>query len=287
MEVGVQTDTLTNKNIVVLKEKQTKKGTKPRVKKNIRSITGATPDINQQWRIWKGIDERNLLRNVEIEEDIVDKLTNVFGVKQTDVEKAMETFQKGRGKGIIGFQEYTKEQEDNRRVAGIIRGDRVSAFQNGLEGRRAYTGWEGANWDLLERASMRSGRPLEEVFPFSSINWGDAPAPRFTMSEIENSQRRPLLTRELRQLDTRNILDERLRPISERRRFGDININSALGTLLQRAGIRGNPAGVSSNVASQASTRVSSNVASGRQTPYSRYGISGGLRTGDRRRKVL
>lgn len=273
MEVGTQTDTLTNKNIVVIREPK-KIGRKPRMKRNIRSISGATPDIQQQWRIWKGIDERNLLRNVEIDEDIVDKLTDVFGVKQSDVEKAIETFQKGRGKGTIGYQAYTKEQEDNRRVASRIGGDRISAFQGGLEGRRAYAGWENADWGMLERASMRSGRPLEEVFPFESINWGEGFAPRISMAEVEATQGVPQggrFSRIRRQVDTGNILGNRLRETRER-------ALANLGSMLRGSG----------GIAGRGVSSVGSSRLSGAQTALGspargpRYGISEGLRVGPR-----
>lgn len=267
MEVGTQTDTLTNKNIVVLNQKE-KPMMRRRKIKSIKSISNATPDIKQQWRIWKGIDERNLLRNIEMNEDITDRLMEVFGTKQTDIEKALETFQKGRGV-IIGTN-YSKEQNDNRRVARRIGGDSVSAYQGGVESRRAYAGWEGADFDMLERVARNTGRPVEEVFPFSSINWGDAPAPRISMSEVvvsqlPRSQRPRVGARETRGLGG----------LVEGINLGGYNLRSTLRRYTNSiGGLTTNRPETTMSQASRASTQ--------RQ-----YGISGGLRTGDRLRRVL
>jgi hypothetical protein len=173
MEAGVQTDTLTNKNIVVLREPKKRKMGKPRIKKQLKNIPNATPDIKQQWRMWKGIDERNMLRNVEIDEDIIDKLNDVFGVKQSDIEKALETFQKGRGTAYT-FSPYSREQLDNRSVAVRIGGNRMSAIQGGMQRQR------GNDW---------GGLGIEDLLDEYAI------APRFSMADIEASQvaRRPLV----------------------------------------------------------------------------------------------
>lgn len=291
MEVGVQTDTLTNKNIVLIKDVPAKKLRNPPIKRNIKNINGGVPDIQQRWRMWKGIDERNLLRNVYVQEDMIDKLNNVFGVKQSEIEKARETFDKGRGRMIMGT--LTKEQMDNRASASRIGGNRMSALQGGLESARALVGWEGADFDALDRMSRASGRSVEEVFPFSSINWGDAPAPRISMSEVEASQssRRPLVgARELAGLSSGNILDDRLRSIPEGRSFGERNINAVLGNMLSRTGIAGRPrdfrgvspyqSGYSTPARAGSRTASGAETAVGSQTP--RFGISEGMRSGAR-----
>lgn len=287
MEAGVQTDTLSNKNIVVIREPR-KAGTKPRAKKQLKSINGATPDIQQRWRMWKGIDERNLLRNLEIEEDIVDRLSDVFGVQQSDVQKAIETFQKGRGTAIVG-QNYTKEQLDNRSVAGRIGGNRMSAMQGALESVRAYAGWEGADWGIIDRASRMSGR---------AIDLDIAPAPRFTMNEIEASQRGRVGRGEMRTIEEGRAFAGGRQ--GTRSSFGERNINAVLGTMLQRAGISGraremafggSPTGYSTPVAgSRTASQAMTRAVSGTQTPLSgrgpKFGLSEGMRSGSRMRKT-
>jgi hypothetical protein len=266
MEVGVQTDTLTNKNIVVIRDNKKKAMGKPRVKKQLKSIPNATPDIKQQWRMWKGIDERNMLRNVEIDEDIIDKLTDVFGVNMTEADKIRETFEKGRGKMIIGT-DYSKEQLDNRRVARRIGGDNTSAYQAGMENRRAYTGWEGADFAALDRVSRNVGRSLEEVFPFSSINWGEAPAPRISMSEVEASQRPRVGSREMASLGES----------VEGMNIGGYNLRSSLNRAVR---------GAISSVGGLSTTRAES-LASGASTRgrAPEFGLSEGMRSGPRIRR--
>ena len=223
MEAGVQTDTLTNKNIVVLREPKKNKIGKPKLKKQLKSIPYAKPDIKQQWRMWKGIDERNMLRNIEIDEDIIDKLTDVFGVKQSDIEKALETFQKGRGVAYT-VSPYTKEQLDNRSVAGRIGGNRMSAIQGGMERQNGYD-WGGLGIEDL----------LENVNNYQI-------APRFSMAEIEASQgsggRRPRVgSREMRSLGGLmsgiNIGGYNMRPSLSRAisSFGSLSSNRADTTM--------------------------------------------------------
>lgn len=164
-EAGVQTDTLTNKNIVVLKQPEKRVYKRP-LKRSIKNISNATPDIQQQWRMWKGIDERNMLRNVVLEEDIYDKLRNVFGDNMSEIEKVRDTFDRSKGKAIT-VSPYSIEQQDNRVVARRIGGTGSSAVQGGLQ-RVAGNDWNGLGIeDLLQSYSV---------------------APRFSMSEIEASQ---------------------------------------------------------------------------------------------------
>ena len=271
MEAGVQTDTLTNKNIVVLREPR-KNIRVSRIKKQLKGINNATPDIQQRWRMWKGIDERNMLRNIEMDEDIIDKLTDIFGTNMTEADKIRETFEKGRGPMIVGMN-YSQEQLDNRRVARRIGGDSMSAYQGGLESRRAYSGWEGVDFDALDRVSRGVGRSLEEVFPFSSINWGESLAPRITMSEVEASQvARPRVGRsEMASLGG----------LTEGINIGGYNLRSSLNRAVR--GAMGSVGGLSNRRPESVASRASTQVLGGRGPEF---GISEGMRSGPRRRKT-
>jgi hypothetical protein len=213
-----------------------------------------------------------MLRNIEMDEDIIDKLTDIFGTNMTEADKIRETFEKGRGPMIVGMN-YSQEQLDNRRVARRIGGDSMSAYQGGRESARAYSGWEGVDFDALDRVSRGVGRSLEEVFPFSSINWGESLAPRISMSEVEASQvARPRVGRsEMASLGG----------LTEGINIGGYNLRSSLNRAVR--GAMGSVGGLSNRRPESVASGASTQVLGGRGPEF---GISEGMRSGPRRRKT-
>jgi len=272
-EAGVQTDSLAQKNIVVIRGDVNKIGKKPKVKKALKSINGARPDIKQQWRIWKGIDERNLLRNVNIEEDMLDRLHHVFGENQSEIDKAIETFKSGRVSNVISSI-YSKEQMDNRRSAASIGGNAISAVQAGDQ-------WaNGANWNMLDY-SASGGREASSRIQAAirrRLAEIDRPAPVISMDEVNASQvgtRGGRWSRVLSGIDTGNI-------ISGGYEVAGRALRQSLNRFVGRE--RGIESVGSSSVVSAATTVrpsiVQPEVLGGRGP---RFGISEGMRSGARR----
>jgi hypothetical protein len=117
MEVGVQTDNIPSKNVAVINIDK-KQRAKPKKRKAISPIANAVPDIQQRWRIWEAIDKPNMTRDVEVQEDLMGKLNELFGDKLTPVQEAIKSFQSNVVKGYIGGEPYSQQDLITRMIAG-------------------------------------------------------------------------------------------------------------------------------------------------------------------------
>lgn len=116
MEVGVQTDNVPSKNVAVINIDK-KQRAKPKKRKAISPIANAVPDIQQRWRIWEAIDKPNMTRDVEVQEDLMGKLNELFGDKLTPVQEAIKSFQSNVIKGNIGGEPYSQQDLITRMIA--------------------------------------------------------------------------------------------------------------------------------------------------------------------------
>lgn len=323
MEIGIQTDVSPAKKIVVINRGIEDKLKKRMVRKRtLKEISGATPDIKQRWRIYKTYDEPYLFRNIGIEDDLADQLERAFD-ESTDIEKVLKSFKQGR---VVGTMSDFKDGDGGG--SGYSRSDLLSmAFNSDIfntDEARAFFGRSGSR--AIDSSRVAGSGLQNEV----SMDINDIVA---MMEGTRRGQGRQISQREVRGLASEggnvqgNILADSavasiggigLRNTQARQasRFGDMNLNTVLGNMLVRAGIRGEErelrfpssragsgsatpsrrtgsatpvarAGGASTGLSSAQTRQASRGVSGTATPYSRYGISGGLRTGDRMRNVL
>ena len=140
------------KNVVVINqnpEKEKKKRGRPR--KNISKIAGAVPDIGQKFRIFKTIQEPNMLKNVDVQQqDLTEKIKEAFGEKQDIGEMVRETFNSnnesvitGKSKNDIVSRDLSNEQiamnkklaEDNRQA--ILIGNELKKIKDENDLQRA------------------------------------------------------------------------------------------------------------------------------------------------------
>ena len=118
MEVGVQTDNIPSKNVAVINIDKKQK-VQRRKRKTISPIANAVPDIQQRWRIWEAIDKPNMTRNVEVQEDMLGKLNELFGNKLTGREEALKSFKSNVVEGYIGG-EPSSQKDDWGRLGSLF-----------------------------------------------------------------------------------------------------------------------------------------------------------------------
>jgi hypothetical protein len=118
MEVGVQTDNIPSKNVAVINIDKKQK-VQRRKRKTISPIANAVPDIQQRWRIWEAIDKPNMTRNVEVQEDMLGKLNELFGNKLTGREEALKSFKSNVVEGYIGG-EPSSQKDDWSRLGSLF-----------------------------------------------------------------------------------------------------------------------------------------------------------------------
>jgi hypothetical protein len=139
MDVGVQTDNVPSKNVAVINIDKKEK-VQRRKRKTISPIANAVPDIQQRWRIWEAIDKPNMTRNVEVQEDMLGKLNELFGNKLTPVQEAIKSFQSNVVKGYIGGEPYSQQDLITRMVAGYSGSGKYSdddwIYATGLAGKK-------------------------------------------------------------------------------------------------------------------------------------------------------
>lgn len=268
MDIGVQTEAIPARNVVVINRQIAEKAKKKRIKRKVlKDIPNARPDIKQLWRVYKTYDEPYLMRNIGVEEDIIADIENAFGDKPTDIEKILKGFKENKG---VSYS----SSNGGGAAGGIINANLLAAFNSGNLA------------DLFGSAEAQAvfGGAGQRV-PSQSRAVGIDP-------DQARRDRGGYGSRIAFGMDQGNVLQEadqgiariggrNLRMTGER--FANLNINTALQALASRArSIGGAATGLSgSRTASQAATRPSSGI----QTPqrrYPEYGISEGLRTGPR-----
>lgn len=278
MDIGVQTQAIPAKNVVVINRQISEKEKKRRVKrKTLKDIPNATPDIKQLWRVYKTYDEPYLFRNIGEEENIIADIENAFGDKPTDVEQILKSFKENKGVS------YSWGDGGDGGGGRAMRGGRLERL------------FDAGNLDDLfgssEAQAVFGGRG--QRVPSSSRVVGIDP-------DQARRDRGGYGSRIAFGMDAANVLndaDEGIARVGGRsmrmtgQRFANININRALEALATRArGTFGGGSGAAgSRTLSQAATRTQSRqlsgASSGIETPvrrYSEYGISEGLRTGPR-----
>lgn len=272
MELGIQTEVVPAKNVVVINRRiEDKLKTKTVKRRVLREIPYAKPDIKQLWRIYKTYDEPYLFRGVGEPDALLEDLQKVFGDNLSDMEKVLRSFQPGKGTASTGVPQ----------PQGVGAGERLRGVRRpaGSQVGQGYEiGWaRDADFEEFDNA-MRRRRPAVGSREMSALNAGNILGEGMVAS-----------------IGGRNLRETQAR---RGRMFADLNLNAALGTLLQRTGIRGQPRPASdlfpstprasSTGVSGISTGLSgaaTRAASGAATParqYSKYGVSEGMRSGGR-----
>lgn len=263
MDVGVQTQAIPAKNVIVINRQIAEKEKKRRVKrKTLKDIPNARPDIKQLWRVYKTYDEPYLFRNIGEEENIIADIENAFGDKPTDVERILKGFKENKG-------------------VSYSWGDGGGGGNNGARGRLEALFAAGNIDDLFGSAEAQAvfGGRGQRV-PSSSRAVGiDPDQARRSRSDATGS-------RIAYGLDSANILQEADQGVARiggrsMRMTGERALRQISSTLSEAFGRTGGTGAAGSRTLSQAATRA----ASGIETPVRRYpefGISEGLRTGPR-----
>jgi hypothetical protein len=119
MELGVQSDNIPSKNVAVINIDKKEK-VQRRKRKTISPIANAVPDIQQRWRIWEAIDKPNMTRNVEVQEDMLGKLNELFGNKLTGREEALKSFKSNVVEGYIGGEPASQKADEWSRLGSLF-----------------------------------------------------------------------------------------------------------------------------------------------------------------------
>lgn len=271
MDVGVQTQAIPAKNVIVINRQIAEKEKKRRIKrKTLKDIPNARPDIKQLWRVYKTYDEPYLFRNIGEEENIIADIENAFGDKPTDVERILKGFKENKGVSY-SWSDGGGGGNGGRLGALFAAGNVDDLFGSaeaqavfGGRGQRVPSGSRAAGIDPDQARRDRGGYGSRIAFGMNAGN---------VLQEADEGVAR--------------IGGRSMRMTGER--FANININRALEALAARArGAFGGASGTGaagSRTLSQAATRSASRGSSGIETPIRRYpefGISEGLRTGPR-----
>lgn len=275
MEIGVQTQAIPAKNVVVINRQIAEKEKKRRVKrKTLKDIPNARPDIKQLWRVYKTYDEPYLFRNIGEEENIIADIENAFGDKPTDIEQILKGFKENKGVSY-SWGDGGGGGSGASRVGGRLArlfdagnlddlfGSQEAQAVFGGRGQRVPSSSRAVGMDPDQARRDRGGYGSRIAFGMDAAN---------VLQEADEGIAR--------------VGGRSLRMTGER-------INRALEALATRArgafGGGSGGTGTGSRTLSQAATRTQSRqlsrASSGIETPVRRYpefGISEGLRTGPR-----